>query len=52
MKTLVTVLMIGLLATPSKARYSGGSGTPGDPHDIATTAELPSGGALHRCYRG
>jgi hypothetical protein len=40
MKTLSVMLIAGLLAASTQARYSGGIGTAGDPYQIATAADL------------
>ena len=40
MRVLVTILVGSLLVVPTQAQYSGGSGTPDDPYQIATAADL------------
>jgi len=40
MRTLLLTLTTCLLALPVQAKYSGGSGTALDPHQIATAADL------------
>ncbi len=40
MRTLLVTLTMGLLALPVNAQYSGGTGEPNDPYQIATAADL------------
>ena len=40
MRTLLAALTMCLLALPANARYSGGTGEPNDPYQIATAADL------------
>jgi hypothetical protein len=40
MRTLLVTLTMCLLAVPANAKYSGGTGEPNDPYQIATAADL------------
>ena len=40
MRTLFLTMAVCLLAVAAQAKYSGGSGMPGDPYQIATVADL------------
>jgi hypothetical protein len=50
MKALILMLVVFLLLLPVQAQYSGGSGTPDDPYQIATAADLIALGEMPGDY--
>jgi hypothetical protein len=50
MKALILMLVAFFLLSPVQAKYSGGSGTPGDPYQIATAADLIALGEMPGDY--